>query len=96
MKSYMEVGKIQSNERIGPAIYRMEIISPDIAKVSQAGQFVHVRVADSTAPLLRRPLSLAGGDQKNGNITLIYRVVGTGTDLMAKMKAGDLVDCLGP
>jgi len=96
MNSCIEVGKIQSNELIGPAIYRMAVFSPEIAKNSRVGQFVHVRVANSTAPLLRRPLSLAGADAKNGNIILIYRVVGIGTDLMAKMKTGDSIDCLGP
>ncbi|MDU7716579.1 MAG: dihydroorotate dehydrogenase electron transfer subunit, partial [Veillonella sp.] len=55
-----------------------------------------VRVADSTAPLLRRPISYAGFDVQKGTITLLYRVVGKGTDIMTRLVPGDTLDCLGP
>ncbi len=96
MESCVEMGKIIRNELIGPAIYSMTVQCPQIAGAAVPGQFVHVRVAKTTAPLLRRPISLAGADPKTGEILLIYRVVGVGTQWMAELKAGDELDCLGP
>lgn len=48
--------------------------------------------------LLRRPFSLAGrGDDGDGAwIEIIHRVVGVGTDWLARLKPGDAVDLIGP
>lgn len=48
--------------------------------------------------LLRRPFSIAGrGRDEDGDcIDLIHRVVGTGTDWLAKCSAGDVVSLIGP
>ena len=47
---------------------------------------------------LRRPFSLAGRrDTKTGvELDLIHRVVGVGTDWLARLRVGDVVDILGP
>lgn len=61
---------------------------PDGCAVAQVvaacapGQFVMVRLNGAMDPLLRRPLSIAGADLSSGNLTLIYRVVGRGTQQM--------------
>ncbi len=49
-------------------------------------------------PLLRRPLSLAGRVDKGTacEIELIYRTVGTGTNWLAGVKAGEPLSVLGP
>jgi len=50
-------------------------------------------------PLLRRPLSLGGRREVDGNITeleIIYRVVGTGTQWMSALKPGAEISVLGP
>jgi dihydroorotate dehydrogenase electron transfer subunit len=65
------------------------------------GQTVDVCVADLAAPmaLLRRPFSLAGRrDIGEGGVELdiIHRVVGVGTDWMARLRTGDKVYLLGP
>ena len=48
--------------------------------------------------LLRRPFSLAGRRDTSGGVELdiIHRVVGVGTDWMARLKQGDEVFILGP
>jgi dihydroorotate dehydrogenase electron transfer subunit len=69
--------------------------APGIAKVCLPGQFVMVRCAGSHEPLLRRPLSIhrtAGGEQ----IALLFNVVGRGTSLLSRCRAGDSIDVLGP
>lgn len=60
------------------------------------GQFVNVLCRDIAAydPLLRRPFSVywANGDR----FGVMYRVVGRGTRLLSRLRAGDTVDLVGP
>ena len=96
MSGYVEAGTILRNDQIGSDVWVMDIHAPKQAAEAQVGQFCHVRVSNGTAPLLRRPISYAGFDVEKGTITLLYRVVGTGTTLMTNLKPGDSLDCLGP
>ena len=92
----IEVGKILINEKVGKDIWRMEIKSPWIAKKALPGQFVNVRINNVNEPILRRPISLHGIDADNGILSLLYLVVGRGTEMMTKMENGDKIDLLGP
>ncbi|HMM20951.1 MAG TPA: dihydroorotate dehydrogenase electron transfer subunit [Selenomonadales bacterium] len=87
---------VRDQKTIGPLVKLLTLEAPEIAKNARPGQFVHLRVNDGPAPLLRRPLSLAGADAGQGTLTLIYRIVGQGTALLARLKTGDRVDCMGP
>jgi dihydroorotate dehydrogenase electron transfer subunit len=44
--------------------------------------------------MMRRPMSVAS--QKDGVISIIYKVVGNGTELMKDWLVGDIVDLIGP
>ena len=96
MSGYVEQGEVVRNEQIGSDVWIMDIHAPKQAAEAKVGQFCNVRVADSTAPLLRRPISYAGFDARKGTITLLYRVVGKGTEIMTHLVPGDTLDCLGP
>ena len=96
MSGYVEQGEVVRNEQIGSDVWVMDIHAPKQAAEAKVGQFCNVRVADSTAPLLRRPISYAGFDAEKGTITLLYRVVGKGTEIMTRLVPGDTLDCLGP
>lgn len=61
---------------------------------AKPGQFVMVRVTESSDPLLRRPMSIAG--LHDGMMQIIYNVVGRGTSLLAEKKAGEQIDVIGP
>lgn len=58
------------------------------------GQFVSVAVSDARAPLLRRPYSIM--DLTPGTLSLLVKVVGTGSALLAARRPGESVDMLGP
>ena len=60
------------------------------------GQFVHIRVSDALEPLLRRPISIANIHKASGEVTVIYRAEGRGTQILARKQIGDEVDVLGP
>lgn len=62
---------------------------------ARAGQFIMLRVSDSTDPFLRRPFSIAG-IQEDGSLLLLYRVVGKGTAIMSQWREGTRTEVLGP
>jgi len=84
--------KILLNEKIAPQIFRMEVEAPVVAKKAQAGQFVMVRIDEQGE---RVPLTIADHDE--GNIVMVYQVVGVSTHRLAGKKKGEgLLDVVGP
>lgn len=77
-------------------MFRSVLVEPTIARVSRPGQFVNVRVADAYDPLLRRPFSVHAVDPENGRFSLLYDVVGRGTNLLMAKRVGDKVNIVGP
>ena len=57
----------------------------DTGAIVRPGQFVNIRVEGC---FLRRPLSVCDWD--DSSLTLVYRIAGRGTELLAKMKEGSL------
>ncbi|BBB93382.1 MAG TPA: dihydroorotate dehydrogenase electron transfer subunit [Methylomusa anaerophila] len=96
MSKTVVLASVVRQESITGMVKKLELSVPEIAREVQAGQFVHLRVADSFYPLLRRPFSIADADAAAGTITLIYRIVGQGTALLARLDCEDFVDCMGP
>jgi dihydroorotate dehydrogenase electron transfer subunit len=93
------MGEIINNQKIAPNIYKLDILAPEISEKAQAGQFVHIKLRSdnlSYDPLLRRPFSIHDIDRGIGIITLIYRVVGRGSNLLSKYMKGEELDILGP
>lgn len=91
----LEMGSIQRNIKVNPDSFEMVIESPKIAQMAKPGQFVMVSCSGTgQQPLLRRPLSIH--DVEGGRITLLYRVVGEGTDILSRMPVNETVSMLGP
>jgi dihydroorotate dehydrogenase electron transfer subunit len=57
------------------------------------GQFVTLKINQTTDPLLRRPFSIF--DYENGVLEIIFQVVGKGTEILSEY-TGDTIDILGP
>ena len=66
---------------------------PQIAQQARAGQFVHIRVPGFT---LRRPISICEVDKEKGTLRILFDIRGEGTRELAKAKAGDEIDVMGP
>ena len=77
---------LRSNERLTPAVWRMTL-EGDTQWITAPGQFVNVELAGC---YLRRPLSVCDWDER----TLIYKVGGEGTALMAGLRPGVRLDLL--
>ncbi|MBU0759702.1 MAG: sulfide/dihydroorotate dehydrogenase-like FAD/NAD-binding protein [Candidatus Omnitrophica bacterium] len=84
--------KILTNEKIAPAIYKMELEAPFVAKKAGAGQFVMIRIDENGE---RIPLTIAGHNDET--IVIAYQTVGVTTHRLAGRKAGEyLLDVVGP
>lgn len=89
----VELLKVVSNKEIAHNIYEMILTGPMVSTMKKSGQFLHLRMRNSSM-VLRRPISIASID--NDNCTLLYRVAGKGTEEMSSYQPGDFVDTLGP
>ena len=79
---------ILSNELIAKHVWRMRLAGTEGLPI-RSGQFVEIAVPGQ---YLRRPISVC--DYAEGVLTIIYKVVGVGTDAMSQWQAGQQVDML--
>ena len=80
--------QIVSNEALTDSVYKM-ILSGDTSAITAPGQFVNIQL---TGKFLRRPISVCDYDEST--LTIIYKVVGAGTEQMSAMKPGEILDIL--
>ena len=74
---------ILSNEKIAKNTYEC-VLDGDISDITRPGGFVNIKLDGF---YLRRPISVC--DAEDGKLTLIYKVVGKGTEKMSETPAGD-------
>lgn len=86
--------QIVSNERDTDLYFRLVLRASQIAPLVQPGQFVHVRVLPLKEALLRRPFSVfqVAGE----TLSVLYKAVGKGTELLSRMRAGEELSVIGP
>ncbi len=103
MKNHKTI--VLSNQEISPGYFRMRILAPEYNRLAKPGQFVMFRVQRSLLPLLRRPFGIfrAGFMPADCDtmppkefIEIIYKVVGSGTEIMQGLHYGDPIELLGP
>lgn len=79
---------VKSNTPLTPVVYRM-VLEGDTQYITRSGQFINIELAGK---YLRRPISVCDYDATT--ITIIYKVVGRGTEQMKAMEAGEQLDIL--
>ena len=80
--------EIRTNEALTSNVFKMTLAG-DTSPVTAPGQFVNIKLEGQ---FLRRPISVC--DCEDGLLTLIYKVVGRGTEQMSKMLPGEKLDLL--
>jgi len=80
--------EITLNEQIAPSVFRMKLFG-DVSDVTNCGQFINIKLKEK---YLRRPISVY--DYDNESVTIIYKVVGEGTEIMSKLSVGDKLDVM--
>ena len=79
---------ILTNERLTNSVYKMTL-EGDTSAIERPGQFVNIEL---DGLFLRRPISVC--DYEKGKLTIIYKVVGKGTEHMSGYDAGKKLDIL--
>ena len=91
MKVYKN-GVIVENIEIAPSIWKMKV---DIDLKANPCQFFMFRTESfRNEPLLSRPFGVC--EQNENELTFLYQVVGSGTEIMADLTPGHKVKLLGP
>lgn len=72
----------------------LRLAATGIAGRVAPGQFVHIRIPDNSGIVLRRPLSVYDAD--GGELGILYKKVGRGTELLARLATGREVSVMGP
>ena len=80
--------KILSNEPLTKDVYKM-VLEGDTEYITTPGQFINIAL---DGKYLSRPISVC--DYDGDCITIIYKVVGEGTEQMSALKIGTVLDVL--
>lgn len=83
-----EVSRIIENKKLAEGIYKMTLETEE-SKFTRPGQFAMIGVPGK---FLRRPISVC--DYDSDRYTIIYKVVGEGTEILSKMEPGEIVDSI--
>jgi len=92
--------EVLANTRLSSDYNVIELSAPAIAAAAEPGQFVMVKAASGSDPLLRRPFSVFEiVRDANGHplgISILNKRIGVSTGLLYAAARGDRIACLGP
>lgn len=79
---------IRKNESLTSTVFRM-VLEGETSAVTGAGQFLNIKL---DGLFLRRPISICDYDENT--VTILYKVVGKGTEVMSEMAPSASLDIL--
>ncbi len=79
---------IAENSALTSNVFKMRLLG-DVSDITTSGQFINIKL---DGLYLRRPISVY--DRDDDSVTIIYKVVGRGTEQMSLMKTGEKLDVL--
>jgi dihydroorotate dehydrogenase electron transfer subunit len=92
--------EVTANRPLSADYNVLALAAPAIAAAAAPGQFVMVKLATGSDPLLRRPFSvfevLRTADGAPTGITLLNKRIGVSTSLIYGARPGQVAACLGP
>ncbi|MDI6739084.1 MAG: dihydroorotate dehydrogenase electron transfer subunit [Candidatus Edwardsbacteria bacterium] len=88
------IAAVASNRKVKRDVHLLSFRSPAVARAARPGQFLHLRIPECSAPLLRRPFSIH--DVIGDRIFVLYRIAGAGTLSLSRIEPGREIDIIGP
>lgn len=85
--------KIIKKQALAKDIFSFTVHCPECAELAQCGQFVHIRAEGFT---LRRPISICEIDRQSGTLRFVFVIKGHGTQAIARLNEGDMIDMIAP
>ena len=83
-----QILKVKENVKLTENIYRM-VLCGNVSAIKHSGEFINIEIPSL---FLRRPISVC--DYDDNSVTIIYKVVGKGTEVLAEAREGDSFDVL--
>lgn len=83
-----QILKVTENIRIAENVYKMVLEDPELEE-QNPGQFINIRL---DGLYLRRPISVCESDP--GNVVIVYKVVGKGTERLSRIGKREHLDVL--
>ena len=80
--------KVTENIQLTPTTWRMKL-EGDVSSITAPGQFINIKL---DGHFLRRPISVC--DVGEGEVTIIYKVLGKGSEEMTQLSPGASLDVL--
>ncbi|MDR0231704.1 MAG: dihydroorotate dehydrogenase electron transfer subunit [Dysgonamonadaceae bacterium] len=96
MKKYLTDLVVSSNERLHPNYCLLRLTQNVPLPEMFPGQFVEIKVENSPATFLRRPISINYVDRIKNELWLLIQIVGDGTRKLSELKEGDIVNLIYP
>src|SRR5437764_10449782 len=97
---FHRTARVSEHVRLADPTFRIRLDCPDVAAAIRPGQFVMLRLPDTSDPLLGRPFALydtvpddAG---KPAGLDVVYLVVGKMTGKLTGVTVGEPLDVWGP
>lgn len=92
----LQTSTVVTNKAVATGYFELE--ADWSGPAPEPGQFVTVRIGDSTEPLLRRPFAVSALLSEGGasRFRMIYQMRGKTTGLLAALRPDDTIDVLGP
>ncbi len=96
MKKYCSDLTVKAVDHINEKYILLRLTQDEPLPEMQPGQFVELKVEDSPATFLRRPISINNVDVQNNELHLLVALVGEGTRHLATLKSGDKLNVMYP
>lgn len=88
------------NPRLARDTYRVRLHAPPLARLIRPGQFMMLRLPETSDPLLGRPFALydtvLDGQGQPAALDVVYLVIGKMTTRLAALRPGDTLEAWGP
>ncbi len=96
MKKYILDLTVSAVEHINDKYVLLKLTDNKPLPQMLPGQFVEVKVDGSSTTFLRRPISINFVDYQSNELWLLVAAIGDGTRALARLKAGDVLNCVLP
>jgi dihydroorotate dehydrogenase electron transfer subunit len=85
---------IKNVEHLNEMYFIISIEVGEVAQAVKAGQFFQIKPAYNSSTMLRKPISVY--DVNGTDVKLMIKNLGKGTNQLATLKTGDMLDVIGP
>lgn len=91
MKYDAQLFQVTAKAQTAKDTFDITVKNPRLSGLAVPGQFAHIKVEGKT---LRRPISICQADGET--LRLVFAIKGEGTEILSKIKVGDMLDIIAP